>query len=99
MLLTLLSTTRNLIYYFFIELSNIWVHLVGELSGHDLTFALFVRAHFFLICSLFKAYFAKHSKANVSIKAALHRLINQILTNKAIVVVIIKLDTLENFMD
>ena len=98
-LLAFLTTTGKLLYTLFVELFDEMIILVYELDGLNFTFALFVRAHFTLIFSFFKAYFAKEIAANVRIVSTFHRLIDRILAYRAIVVILVQLDSLENFVN
>ena len=65
------------------------------MCGHLLTFALFIRAHLSLLS--LKANFAK--KGAAILVFALHRLVDHILANKAIIVILVQLDPFEYFMN
>jgi hypothetical protein len=98
-LLTFLSATRKLLYLLLVELFEKIIILVFQLCWLYFTFALFIWAHFILIFSFFKAYFAKMIAAYIRIKSALQRLEDHIFANKAIVVIIIEFHALENFVN
>jgi uncharacterized membrane protein YqhA len=63
--------------------------------GRLFTLALFIRAHLPLLS--FKANFAK--KGAAILVFALHRLVDHILANKAIIVILVQLDPFEHFVD